>query len=291
MAAARALGGGRGTVISYANSGDAPVGEPDRVVGYGAVMFSAGGEADGAAGGEGGGGSADSPGGAGGADGAAGAGGAAGADRAADRDWARGAAQKSGAAAAALAGRPDAGRLSATDRRALFAIARGAIGRYLETGTAPLTRDCSPALSVRQGAFVTLKKHGALRGCIGHMAEDTPLCQVVAAMALRAAFDDQRFVPLARDEFAAVEIEISVLTPARPVPGPDAVVTGRDGVILRKSGHSAVFLPQVATEQGWDRDTYLTQLARKAGLPGDAWRSGAELLTFQAEVYRERDLP
>jgi AmmeMemoRadiSam system protein A len=144
---------------------------------------------------------------------------------------------------------------------------------------------------VRQGAFVTLKKQGELRGCIGHLAEDTPLCQVVAAMALQAAFHDHRFPTLARDELHQVEIEISVLTPAQRVRSAAAIVVGRDGVILRKEGRSAVFLPQVATEQGWDRDTLLTQLARKAGLPGDAWRQGAELSTFRAEVFHEQELP
>ncbi|MBU2502439.1 AmmeMemoRadiSam system protein A, partial [bacterium] len=134
-------------------------------------------------------------------------------------------------------------------------------------------------------------KRGQLRGCIGHMAEDIPLGQVVGAMAIQAAFNDRRFQPVTARELEDLDIEISVLTPFRAVSGPEAVVVGRDGVVLRKGGRSAVFLPQVATEQGWDRDTLLDQLSLKAGLPADAWRSGAQLSVFQAEVFGEHDLP
>ncbi len=250
MSAARALGADRGQVLGYANSGDVPQGDPRRVVGYGAVAFTA----------SGGGGSGVAPG-------------------------------ESGAGAAPAAGSAASGRLGDADRRALFALAREAIRSHLESGAAPPAPLCAGALAARRGVFVTLKKQGELRGCIGHLADDLPLCQAVAAMAAQAAFNDRRFAPLARHELAAVELEISVLTPPVPVSGPDAIVTGRDGVILRQAGRSAVFLPQVATEQGWDRDTFLTQLALKAGLPPDAWRSGAELLAFQADVYRESERP
>ncbi len=105
-------------------------------------------------------------------------------------------------------------------------------------------------------------------------------------MALQAAFHDPRFDPVAAAELPRLTIEISVLTPARPVAGPADVVPGRDGVVLRKGGRSAVFLPQVATEQGWDRDTLLTQLARKAGLPGDAWRQGAAAFHVPGHRFR-----
>ncbi len=108
-------------------------------------------------------------------------------------------------------------------------------------------------------------------------------------MAAAAAFEDRRFPPLSRGELAGITIEISALTPPRAIDGIAEIVLGRDGVILRKGMRSAVFLPQVAVEQGWDRDTLLTQLALKAGLPGDAWREGAEFQTFQAEVFSEPD--
>ncbi|MFH1844620.1 MAG: AmmeMemoRadiSam system protein B [bacterium] len=182
---------------------------------------------------------------------------------------------------------PASASLQSTDRQALLQFARHTIQQFLETETLPLARDFSPVLNRKQGAFVTLKRHGQLRGCIGHMAEDLPLCQVVGAMAYQAAFNDRRFRPLRSDELADVEIEISVLTPFTRVTGPEAIVVGRDGVVLRKSDRSAVYLPQVATEQGWTREEMLDNLCRKAGLSAGEWRRGAELHTFQAIVFHE----
>jgi AmmeMemoRadiSam system protein A len=138
-----------------------------------------------------------------------------------------------------------------------------------------------------QGAFVTLKQHGKLRGCIGHMAEDRPLCHTVGRMALQAAFNDHRFSPLKASELEEIEIEISVLTPLHPVDGPTHIVVGQDGVMIRKSNRSAVFLPQVALEQGWNREELLTRLCQKAGLPDHAWHEGATFYTFQAQVFNE----
>lgn len=239
MVAAKAMGATRGTVLSYANSGDTAVGEPDRVVGYGAVVFTAGpGGADTLA--------LDAP--------------------RVDRD----------------------AHLSEADKLVLLKIARATVERYLTTGTLPLPRASTPALRSKQGAFVTLKKNGDLRGCIGHMAEDVPLAQLVSRMALAAAFEDTRFSPVRAEELSSLELEISVLTPLSPVPGPGAVVVGRDGVVVRKAGRSAVFLPQVASEQGWSRDELLDHLCEKAGLPRDCWRRDCQLLTFRAIVFGEK---
>ena len=100
-----------------------------------------------------------------------------------------------------------------------------------------------------------------------------------------AAVRDPRFPPLRPTELPDLELEISVLTPLAPVAGPDAIVPGHHGVLLESGGRSAVFLPQVAPEQGWDRETLLDHLALKAGLPADAWRHGASLQVFAAEVF------
>jgi MEMO1 family protein len=239
MAASKALGATRGIVLSYANSGDTAVGERDRVVGYGAVAFTAG------------------PGGA-----------------------------DTKALAPPVPGK--VGELTDADKAYLLKLARATVERFLTTDTLPLPRPASPALRAKQGAFVTLNKGGDLRGCIGHMAEDTPLCQVVARMALAAAFEDTRFSPVQPAEVPSLEVEISVLTPLAPVEGPGAVVVGRDGVVIRKGGRSAVFLPQVAPEQGWSREEMLDHLCQKAGLPADCWRSGCEFLTFRAIVFGEK---
>ena len=241
MAAARAGGARRGIVLSAANSGDAAVGDPARVVGYGAVMFTTG---------------------------------------------------PPGSDVAALehaAAAPASAAIDTATQHQLLDLARHTIARYLDSGTTPLARGFPAVAERHQGAFVTLRKRESLRGCIGHMAADRPLCQVVGAMSLAAAFEDRRFQPLAASELADVEIEISVLTPLTRVAGPDAIVVGRDGVQIQKSGRAAVFLPQVATEQGWDRPTLLTQLCRKAGLPDDAWKSGATLFSFRAIVFSESE--
>ncbi len=239
IAAARALGATRGAVVSYANSGDAAVGDPHRVVGYGAMVFGTG---------------------------------------------------PPGADTVVLeprAGASAPGDLDAADRRGLVALARETIRRYLESGTTPSARGLSPRVRAPRGAFVTLTKGGMLRGCIGRMAPDTPLDRVVGAMALQAALNDPRFPPVAREEVPDLRIEISVLTPMKPVAGPGDIVIGRDGVLLSKEGRSAVFLPQVATEQGWGRDEMLGHLCLKAGLPAGCWRTGAKFSVFQAEVFRE----
>jgi len=119
------------------------------------------------------------------------------------------------------------------------------------------------------------------------MLPDRPLAPLVGMMALQAAFEDPRFSRLTLREVSELKIEISVLTPMRQVSGPEAIVVGRDGVLLQKGGCSAVFLPQVAPEQGWGRDEMLDNLSCKAGLSPSAWREGASFSTFQAEVFGE----
>jgi len=139
----------------------------------------------------------------------------------------------------------------------------------------------------RCGAFVSLHRHGALRGCIGHVEGDRPLAELVGEMAVAAASQDPRFPPVSEDELDGLTVEVSILSP--PVPArPEAVVPGEHGVILRRGGRMGVFLPQVATEQGWDRPTLLAMLCRKAGLPEDSWRDpGVRLEVFRAQVVHE----
>lgn len=177
--------------------------------------------------------------------------------------------------------------LTDADRNYLLGLARAAITRYLDSGVVPLPRPASPALAQNRGAFVTLKERGELRGCIGHMAEDAPLALTVARMALQAAFRDTRFQPVRAEEVAQLQVEVSALTPFARVAGPEAIVVGRDGVLLEKGGARAVFLPQVAPEQGWSRDETLDHLCQKAGMPAGCWQGGATFYTFQAEVFGE----
>ena len=140
------------------------------------------------------------------------------------------------------------------------------------------------------GVFVTLTKRGRLRGCIGHIIGHEALAEGVIQNAINAALHDPRFPRVEAAELPELEIEISVLTPPRPVESPAEIEVGRHGVLLEKAGQRSVFLPQVAPEQGWDRDTMLSHLARKAGLPTDAWRTGASLKVFEARVFSEAEL-
>jgi AmmeMemoRadiSam system protein A len=157
------------------------------------------------------------------------------------------------------------------------------------TNTLPLARSFNSTLQQPRGAFVTLKKKGELRGCIGRMIGDEPLGKIVGVMAMQAAFNDRRFNQLTADELNDIEIEISVLTPMKKVSGAGDIVVGRDGVLLDKDGYHAVFLPQVAPEQGWNREEMLDNLCRKAGLEKGCWKKGAQFSTFQAVVFSESE--
>lgn len=152
-----------------------------------------------------------------------------------------------------------------------------------------MARKAGVELSVRlnapRGAFVTLTSAGSLRGCIGYIEGIKPLVEAVAENGYSAAARDPRFLPVETAELPHLDIEISALTPLIEVDGPEEIVIGRHGVVLAKSGRRAVFLPQVAVEQGWDLETTLTHLALKAGLGPDGWREGADFLVFEADVF------
>jgi AmmeMemoRadiSam system protein B/AmmeMemoRadiSam system protein A len=178
--------------------------------------------------------------------------------------------------------------LGPDEERQLVALAREAIRRLLTTETLPLPRELAPALRREQGVFVTLRKQGELRGCVGRLRSDAPVGRLVGTMAIGAAFSDPRFPPVAADELPALEIEVSLLTPMHSVASGEDVVLGRDGVTLEKDGKSAVFLPEVATEQGWGRRELLDNLCWKAGLAAGCWREGAKLAVFEARVIHDR---
>ena len=143
----------------------------------------------------------------------------------------------------------------------------------------------SGALGEPRGAFVTLHRDDDLRGCIGFIESDKPLALTVFEAARGAAVGDPRFAPVRPDELVFLDLEISALTPLEEVSGPEAIEVGRHGILLECHGSQAVFLPQVAPEQGWDLETTLDQLARKAGLEPGAWRAGARFQVFEAEVF------
>lgn len=158
------------------------------------------------------------------------------------------------------------------------------------TGGPPPALPTGDLRTVRRGAFVTLERHHELRGCIGHLAADRPLPEVVADMAVAAALEDPRFPPVSGSELADVQIEISVLTSPRrldPV-DPRRITIGRDGVIVERGGVRGLLLPQVAPAFGWGAERFLAATCEKAGLPIAAWREpGTVVLTFQADIFGE----
>ncbi|ADN01308.1 AmmeMemoRadiSam system protein A [Spirochaeta thermophila] len=174
------------------------------------------------------------------------------------------------------------------ERKTLLSAAREVITAATE-GRTPRLPEPPPRLLEPGGAFVTLHKRGALRGCIGHILADRPLWEVVQEMAYESAFRDPRFPPVTGPEVPLLDIEISILSSLFPI-APEEVEVGTHGLLIRKGWHSGLLLPQVPVEQGWDRETFLAHTCLKAGLPPDAWKSpDAQLFGFTAEVFGERD--
>lgn len=169
---------------------------------------------------------------------------------------------------------------------ARFAIERGFAGKGPVNSPEDMPGPDDAALCQPLGAFVTLSLHGNLRGCIGTMQTPNPLFFTVARMAYAAAFQDHRFAPLRPEEWPLCHLEISVLGPLSPCPGPEYITIGRHGLILVHAGKSGVFLPQVPVEQGWDVPAYLEHLCAKAALPPGSWKAaGAQLYWYEAFVF------
>lgn len=183
--------------------------------------------------------------------------------------------------------------LSENDKKQLLTLARESMTFALKNQRMPKESDLSvtitEAMKQPRAAFVTLKKHGRLRGCIGDIFPRQPLYKSVISNAINACFNDRRFSPVTMEDYNDIVVEVSALTPPKPVTSSADIKIGIDGIILRKNGLSALFLPQVATEQGWDLDTTLTRLSAKAGLLPDAWKEGTEFLVFQAIVFGENE--
>jgi AmmeMemoRadiSam system protein A len=176
------------------------------------------------------------------------------------------------------------------DRAWLLALAREAIVTYASAREL-VTSTSEPIAEREGGAFVTLHKHGELRGCIGHIEVDQALGRVVPRCAVAAASTDPRFPPVSLAEVAELEIEISLLGPLEPIAGPADIIVGRHGLVVERDWHRGLLLPQVATEWGWDAQTFLAQTCHKAGLPQDAWKHWVKMWRFEAEVFSEKQPP
>jgi AmmeMemoRadiSam system protein B/AmmeMemoRadiSam system protein A len=173
----------------------------------------------------------------------------------------------------------------------LLALARRTAVQFLESETFPAFETGDPVLLQPLGAYVTYEKEGILRGCVGRIEADRPVYLNVQYAAVAAALADSRFQPITPDELEDLTIEITLLQPLRQVESPDEIHIGRDGVLMRVGAdQGALYLPQVPLEQGWDLETTLVQLSRKAGLPDDAWqREDARFFTFAGQWFGEAE--
>ncbi len=244
MTAARLLGADQASLLRYANSGDVPAGDHDRVVGYGAVALC-------------------------------------------DRD------------APVPATAPDAGgetgeaepsgELDEAEQQLLLGVARASIAAGLKGEPFQPPEDVPARLTERRGAFVTLHKHGQLRGCIGQFQPDAELVRTVAQMAQASAFHDGRFPSLKSEELPDVEIEISVLSPLREISSIEEIELGKHGIWITREGRSGCYLPQVADQTGWSRREFVENCCQsKAHLPPDAYlEAGTHLYVFTAQVFQE----
>jgi len=181
--------------------------------------------------------------------------------------------------------------LNHTEKTYLLSLVRTTITHYLETQSLPPTQPVSDKLKDKFGVFVTLHKHGQLRGCIGYIEGLAPLYQAVMEMAKSAAFNDPRFNPVTMKEVPELEIEISVLSPLKKVKDVQEIQVGKHGIIIQQGFHRGLLLPQVATEWGWNREEFLEQTCYKAGLPKDSWKdASSEIFIFSAEIFSEKNV-
>lgn len=183
------------------------------------------------------------------------------------------------------------GALTSEEKQDLLRLARETVDTWVSEGKRPSVESLgitvTAAMRENSGAFVTLKKGEQLRGCIGTIPPVKPLLDAVRDNAVNAAHFDRRFPKVTQEELRAISVEVSVLTPPVAVEDWRDIILARHGVIVSKAGRSAVFLPQVAPEQGWTLEETLSHLSAKAGLGPSAWREGAEFLVFEATVFHE----
>ena len=173
------------------------------------------------------------------------------------------------------------------EQQAFLELARQALRHYLETGVVLQPQNPASLPGTAGGLFVTLRQRGALRGCIGVLGTGEPLERDVVRCSISAATQDPRFPAVTLAELPGLQLEISILSTLLPVGAPEEILVGRDGLQIEKDGRRGLLLPQVPVEHGWDREQFLQELCNKAGLPRDAWTTGAKLHRFTAQVFQE----
>jgi len=184
--------------------------------------------------------------------------------------------------------------LNNQEKRILLILARTTVERVVKGDEPPPLPEGGGVAMLKEnrGAFVTLHEKGELRGCIGMLEARAPLDETIREMAEAAALRDWRFTPVTPNELKDLDIEISVLSPLRRIKDINEIRVGEHGIWITKGSYRGVLLPQVATEQGYDRMTFLQQTCRKAGLPPDTWKDSTTVIEiFSADVFGEKDLP
>jgi AmmeMemoRadiSam system protein A len=181
--------------------------------------------------------------------------------------------------------------LNNTDKTALLKLARTTLEAYFSKTKTPACDAGSEALWAQKGAFVSLHRGADLRGCIGQLYADRELFRIVQHCTISAAVQDNRFLPVTQEEIKDLNIEISVLSPFRCIQNIEDIEVGKHGLYLVQGDFRGLLLPQVATQYGWDRETFLAQTCRKSGLPVSAWKDPRTMIyIFEAEVFSESEL-
>jgi AmmeMemoRadiSam system protein A len=177
--------------------------------------------------------------------------------------------------------------LDPEERHKLLRLARSALEARVKREPPPAV-ERGGVLDEPLGAFVSIHNEDELRGCLGRLGVRAPLAETVADLAAVVSDSDPRFAPVSPAELPDLEVEISVLTPEREIASIDEIEVGRHGLIVEQGYRRGLLLPQVASERGWDVETFLAHTCLKAGLPEHAWRSGVKILVFEAQVFSER---
>lgn len=175
--------------------------------------------------------------------------------------------------------------LSPEEKKELLRLARLTIERFIRQNEIVNYKTQNPNFLTQKGAFVTLKKKGGLRGCIGFIDSVLPLYETVIRASIYAACRDKRFPPVSVEELKDLEVEISVLSPLKKINNPHLIKVGKHGLIISKEDKKGLLLPQVPVENRWSRETFLQQACLKAGLPRNAWKEGADIYIFEAIVF------
>jgi AmmeMemoRadiSam system protein A len=179
------------------------------------------------------------------------------------------------------------------EKSKLFQIARESILQALDRKPIPGVSVDEKNLLYKRGVFVTLTNHGQLRGCIGHFAQDVPLYEIVQQMAVAAATQDHRFFynPVAKNEMDQINIKISVLSPLKKIDNIDEIEIGKHGIWIRQGNRGGTYLPEVATELGWNKIEFLEHCCmEKAGLSRDAWKTGADIYIYSSQILDEKSV-